>query len=131
MTALSPTVNQTTPATTAEAKPTLVVVPSVDVLEDPTGITLIADLPGVPRENLSIQVEGESLTIEAQVDLGRPEDFVPKLEEARGTILRREFTLSRELDTEHIQAELRDGVLTLRIPKVAEAQPRRIEVQVA
>ena len=67
--------------------------PRVDVFEDDTGITLLADLPGEPR-------------------------------------YRRVFTLSRELDPGRIEANLKDGVLNLRIPKQEHAQPRRIQVQV-
>jgi HSP20 family molecular chaperone IbpA len=105
-------------------------VPRVDVLEDEAGITLLADLPGVPREQLELKVEGDTLLIEGTVAAFAPEGLEALYAEVRLPRYRRAFTLSRELDAAAIQAQLRDGVLNLRIPKQAHAQPRRIEVQV-
>jgi len=105
--------------------------PRVDVLEDGTGITLIADLPGVSREALDIHVEGDSLTIEGQVSPATPEAMEATYAEVRVPRYRRMFTLSRELDGNRIEAQLKDGVLRLRIPKQDHAQPRRVQVKVA
>jgi HSP20 family molecular chaperone IbpA len=105
-------------------------VPRVDVVEDESGITLLADLPGVPREQLELKVEGETLLIEGTVTAPMPEQLEALYAEVRLPRYRRAFTLSRELDASAIQAQLRDGVLNLRIPKQAHAQPRRIDVQV-
>jgi len=105
--------------------------PRVDVLEDGTGITLIADLPGVSREALEIHVEGDSLTIEGQVSPATPEAMEATYAEVRVPRYRRMFTLSRELDGGRIEAQLKDGVLRLRIPKQEHAQPRRVQVKVA
>jgi HSP20 family molecular chaperone IbpA len=107
-----------------------VLVPRVDVLEDPAGITLLADLPGVPKEQLELRVEGDTLLIEGTVSGLAAEQLQPVYAELRVPRYRRAFTLSRELDTGHIEANLKDGVLNLRIPKQAHAQPRRINVQV-
>lgn len=106
-------------------------IPPVDVLEDPDGITLYADLPGVPRENLSLHLESDSLTIEGAVALDVPGDMQSSHAEVTLPRYRRVFTLSKELDAEQATAELKNGVLTLRIPKARHAQPRRIEVKVA
>lgn len=114
----------------AAAQDDRAMVPRVDVLEDESGITLLADLPGVPREQLELKVEGDTLLIEGTVAAPTPEQLEPLYAEVRLPRYRRAFTLSRELDTGAIQAQLRDGVLNLRIPKQAHAQPRRIEVQV-
>ena len=107
-----------------------VMVPRVDVVEDESGITLLADLPGVPKEQLELKVEGDTLQIEGTVAAFAPEGLEALYAEVRLPRYRRAFTLSRELDTGAIQAQLRDGVLNLRIPKQAHAQPRRIDVQV-
>lgn len=105
-------------------------VPRVDVLEDQGGITLLADLPGVAREQLELKVEGETLWIEGTVTAGPAEGLSPAYAEVRSSHYKRAFTLSRELDTSRIEAHLKDGVLNLRIPKQAEAQARRIPVHV-
>jgi HSP20 family protein len=105
--------------------------PPVDVIEDAGGITLYADLPGVTRDKLHLQVESGTLTIEAEADLSVPEGLTSSHTEVGLARFRRVFTLSQELDTEKVAAELAQGVLKLRIPKAAHAQPRRIEVQVA
>jgi HSP20 family molecular chaperone IbpA len=105
--------------------------PPVDVIEDANGITLYADLPGVNRDKLHLQVESDTLTIEAQADLSVPEGLTSSHTEVGLARFRRVFTLSKELDTERVSAELAQGVLTLRIPKAQHAQPRRIEVQTA
>ena len=102
--------------------------PAVDVFEDEAGITLLADMPGVPRERLEIRVEGDALLIEGSVQPATPEGLEAVYAELRVPRYRRSFTLSRELDSAKIDASIKDGVLTLRIPKQAHAQPRRIEV---
>lgn len=104
--------------------------PRVDVYEDDNGITLLADLPGVPRDQLDIKVDGDTLTIEGTLAPITPAGLQPAYVEVRVPRYRRAFTLSRELDSGNIQANLKDGVLNLRIPKQEHAQPRRISVQV-
>jgi HSP20 family protein len=105
------------------------VVPPVDVFENESGITLLADVPGASRERLGVRVDGDSLLIEASASTAGPQDMELVHEEAPYPTYRRQFTLSRELDTSRIDASLRDGVLRLTIPKLEEAKPRRIEVR--
>ncbi len=104
------------------------VLPAVDVFEDASGITLLADMPGVPKDLLELKVEGDSLLIEGGVWPRTPDGMEAIFAEVRVPRYRRSFTLSRELDTTRIEANLKDGVLNLRIPKQAHAQPRRITV---
>jgi len=105
------------------------VLPRVDVYEDASNITLLADLPGVPRDKLELKVEGDTLMVEGTVQPSTPEGLEAMYAEVRVPRYRRSFTLSRDLDTQRIDANLKDGVLTLRIPKAQHAQPRRISVQ--
>lgn len=105
--------------------------PPVDVTEDANGITLRADLPGVPRDKLEIRVDGDQLLIEAEVALPLPQGMTPSHAEVSLSRYRRAFTLSKELDADKVAAEMNAGVLTLRIPKAEHAQPRRISVKVA
>jgi len=103
--------------------------PAVDVIEDSGGITLYADLPGVSRDKLGLHVASDTLTIEAESALSVPEGLESSHTEVGLARFRRVFTLSKELDTAAISAELKQGVLKLRIPKAQHAQPRRIEIQ--
>jgi HSP20 family molecular chaperone IbpA len=112
------------------AAPEAALVPPVDVIEDGVGITLYADLPGVPKDKLSLHVEAGTLTIEGEVALDMPSDMESTHAEVGLARYRRVFSLSRELDAEKVSAEFNQGVLTLRIPKAEHAQPRRIEVRV-
>lgn len=106
------------------------VVPPVDVFENDASITLLADLPGVRREQLQVRVDGDTLLLEATAETAGPEGLELVYGELQCPAYRRQFTLSRELDTTRIDAQLRDGVLRLTIPKAEEAKPRRIQVQV-
>ena len=101
------------------------VLPAVDVFEDAAGITLLADMPGVSKEQLELKVEGDALLLEGGVQPRTPDGLEAIYAELRAPRYRRSFTLSRELDTTRIEANLKDGVLKLRIPKQAHAQPRR------
>lgn len=105
--------------------------PPTDVIEDAEGITLYADLPGVSKDKLSLQVEGDTLTIEGTVALELPEGMESSHAEVSLPHYRRAFTLSRELDAGKVSAEFNHGVLKLRIPKAEHAQPRRIEVRLS
>jgi HSP20 family protein len=107
------------------------VLPPVDVIEDATGITLYADLPGVSREQLNLRVEADTLTIEGEVALPTPEGLQASHAEVSVPRYRRVFTLSKELDPEKIAAELSHGVLKLRIPKAEHAQPRKVQIRVS
>ena len=105
--------------------------PPVDVIEDASGITLLADLPGVSKDTLNLQLEADSLTIEGEVALDTPEGMESGHAEIRLPRYRRVFTLSKELDSEKASAEFKQGVLKLRIPKAEHVQPRKIEIKVA
>ncbi|HYF43966.1 MAG TPA: Hsp20/alpha crystallin family protein [Ramlibacter sp.] len=112
-----------------ESAPAPYVVPPVDVYEDDGGITLLADLPGVGRDQLGVRVDGDTLLIEGTAQVSGPQNMELVYGEAQPATYRRQFTLSRELDASRIEAQLKDGVLRLSIPKAEEAKPRRIEVR--
>ena len=122
----APATSQNDAATAADKR---FMVPRVDVLEDEAGITLLADLPGVPRDNLELKVDGDTLLVEGVVATPMPQQLQSVYAEVRVPRYRRSFTLSRELDASRIEANLKDGVLSLRIPKQEHARPRRIEVR--
>lgn len=116
-------------AASASERPTFT--PAVDIFEEATGITLLVDMPGVAKDRLDLRVEADRLFLEGRAAIEVPEGFVLYHAEVREPIYRRSFLLGPELDTANIEAHLKDGVLTLRIPRSQEAQPRRIEIQTA
>jgi HSP20 family molecular chaperone IbpA len=85
--------------------PEQTLLPPVDVAEDAGGITLFADLPGVPKDKLRLHVEVDTLTIEGDIELGMPEGMEPTHAEVGLPRYRRAFTLSKELDIEQVSAE--------------------------
>lgn len=103
--------------------------PPVDIFEDATGITLQADMPGVSKERLNIQVENDALSIAGDADIEMPDGMTALYADVRSTHYERSFSLSKELDLDKIEATLKDGVVILRIPKREELQPRKIEVR--
>lgn len=122
---------QETPAaqTTSRDEPALL--PAVDVFEDANGITLYADLPGVPKDKLQLRVEGDQLSLDGEIALALPQGVQPQHAELRLARYRRAFTLSKELDADKVSAEFAQGLLRVRIPKAEHAQPRKIAVNVA
>ncbi|HEX2583819.1 MAG TPA: Hsp20/alpha crystallin family protein [Steroidobacteraceae bacterium] len=113
-----------------ESRETSYIVPSVDVIEDTAGITLYADLPGVPKDKLRLQVEHDALIIEGDLEVPVSDGLNAYHTEVDSTRFRRVFTLSKELDAEKISAQHVNGVLKLQIPKAEHAQPKRINVTV-
>lgn len=116
--------------TDTEAPEDAVMVPRVDVLENAAGITLYADLPGVPKDALQVRVEADILSIEGEVSLPLVRDLQATHIEVTSPRYQRSFTLGKELDRDKVVAEFRNGVLKLHIPKVEHVKPRKIEIQV-
>lgn len=114
----------------ATARNQATLLPPVDVIEDASGITLFADLPGVAKEQLHLRVDGDQLSIEGDLLLPAPAGIEAQHAEVTLTRYRRTFTLSKELDPEQVSAELTQGVLRVRIPKAEHAQPRKVQIQV-
>jgi HSP20 family molecular chaperone IbpA len=107
------------------------ITPAVNIFEDGEGISLLADMPGVSRDRLNIQVDSDSLTVEGKAEIPMPEGMEAVYADVRSTLYRRSFSLSSELDVDRIDASLKDGLLTVRIPKREKFQPRKIEVRTA
>jgi HSP20 family protein len=103
--------------------------PPVDIYETGEGITLQADMPGVAKDRLNLRVEGNSLLIEGTIGVAPQDQMTALHADVRSTVYRRSFTLSNELETQKIEAALKDGQLTVHIPKRAELRPRRIEIR--
>lgn len=109
----------------------IVLRPAVDIFEDANGITVQAEFPGVPKDRLHVQADRNNLLIEGDAVIDMPAGMTALCADVQATRYRRSFVLSGELDSEQIEADLKDGVLTVRIPKRTEFRPRKIEVRTA
>jgi HSP20 family molecular chaperone IbpA len=103
--------------------------PPVDIFEDSQGVTLWADLPGVTKDRLDLKVHDGNLYIEAEAVVPTPAGLRLQHAEIRQPHFARAFSLGAEFDASKIDANLKDGVLKLTIPRRDEARPRRIEVR--
>jgi HSP20 family molecular chaperone IbpA len=103
--------------------------PAVDIFETEGAITVMADMPGVEPENLTIDLRESVLTLVGRIPSAEDnrEDVILR-EHCTGTFLR-QFTLSEAIDQSKIDAKLSDGVLRLELPKVEKAKPRQISVR--
>jgi HSP20 family protein len=113
------------------AAPAASIRPLVDIFETADGITLQADMPGVSKEGLNLRVEGANLLVEGTIGIVPEHQMSALYADVRSTLYRRSFVLGNELEVQNIDANLKDGVLTVRIPKRPELRPRKIEVQSA
>jgi len=123
------TTRPATPASSSNRETQATLRPPVDIFEDADGITLALDMPGVAKDRVSIQADFNALVIEGDMQIAMPQGMEALYAEVHATHYRRSFTLSGELDTEKIEANLTDGVLTVRVPKRLELRPRKIEVK--
>jgi HSP20 family molecular chaperone IbpA len=105
------------------------VLPPVDIYETPEGLVLMADLPGVAKEDLEVRVDNNILTFQGKSSHAAPGELIYREYELANFY--RQFELSEEVDQGKIAAELKHGVLTLRLPRAEKAKPRHIEVRVA
>ena len=112
-----------------QTKPGKVFTPAVDIFETEKEITLLADLPGVKTEHLTIDLNDNVLTLTGEVKpLEGPDEEDILIEYEVGNYYR-QFTLSEVIDQNKIDAQLNDGVLRLTLPKVEKATPRKITIK--
>jgi HSP20 family protein len=104
-------------------------VPNTDIYETDEALTLVMELPGVEKGDVSVQLENDVLRVEGHIDFAKYDGLEPVYSEYNVGHYARSFTLSDRIDQDGIGAELQDGVLTLTLRKVKEAQPRRIAIK--
>lgn len=109
--------------------PTRVFLPTVDIYETQNALTVILEMPGVEKSNVEIRVEEDVLYVEGRLDLSKYKGLQPIYTEYNIGNYARSFQLSSKIDRSKIGAELKDGVLSLTLPKVEEAKPRTISVK--
>ena len=103
--------------------------PSVDIFETEKGLTVVADMPGVKPGDLTIDLRENVLSFVGEVAAPEGEGELDVYREYRTGRYVREFTLGELIDQDKIDAELKDGVLRITLPKVEKATPRKIEVK--
>lgn len=126
---LTPKVKAEAPATGERVRPGRVFLPPVDIYETPDALVLVADMPGVSGDRVTLDLKDSLLIIQGEIapPLGAGETWI-RQEYATGDYYR-EFQLGELIDKSRIEATMNDGVLALVLPKVERAKPRKIEVK--
>ena len=109
--------------------PARVFLPAADIFEGENDLTVILEMPGVEKNNVDIRVEDGALNVEGRLDLNKYQGLKPLYTEYNIGHYSRSFRLSNKIDQNKIAADLKDGVLTLKLPKAEEAKARTIQVK--
>jgi HSP20 family molecular chaperone IbpA len=109
--------------------PARVYLPTADIYETKEALTVILEMPGVEKENMEVKVEDGVLTVQGQLDLSKYGGLQPLYAEYNVGHYARSFQLSSKIAENKIAAELKDGILSLTLPKAEEAKPRTIQVK--
>jgi HSP20 family protein len=105
-----------------------VFLPTADIYETPDALTVILEMPGVEKGDVDVRLEGGELQIEGRLDLAKYQGLTPLYIEYNVGHYARSFRLSSHIDQAKIEASMKDGVLSLTLPKIEEAKPRAIKV---
>jgi HSP20 family protein len=108
--------------------PVNVFVPTTDIFETDDSLRILVEMPGVDRGNVDISVKDRILTIDGKIDFQKYAGMTPVYTEYNIGSFHRRFSLSNKVDVSKIRAEMRDGLLTLTIPKSEEAKAQRIQI---
>jgi len=103
-------------------------VPVTDIFETEQALTVVLEMPGVSKESVEVGVENDVITITGRIDSSKYEGLQPLYTEYNIGNYSRSFQISSKIEQEGIKAELKDGVMTLVLPKAEKAMPRRISV---
>jgi HSP20 family protein len=102
--------------------------PATDIYETQSDLKVVLEMPGVEKSNVSVHVEDGVLSVEGRLDLTKYQGLQPLYTEYNIGNYSRSFRLSSKIDQNKIAAEMKDGVLSLSLPKVEEAKPRTIQI---
>ena len=103
-------------------------VPVTDIIETPEALTVVLEMPGVDRNSIEASVEDDVVTIEGQIDFSKYEGMQPVYTEYNVGHYARSFQISNKVDQSKISAQMKDGVVTIVLPKAEQAKPRKIQV---
>jgi HSP20 family molecular chaperone IbpA len=109
--------------------PARIFLPTADIYETEDALSVILEMPGVEKNNVDVRVEGGVLKVEGRLDFSKYQGLQPLYTEYNVGHYFRSFQLSSKIDHNRIEAELKDGVLALTLPKVEEAKPRTIQIK--
>ncbi|MFZ2109925.1 MAG: Hsp20/alpha crystallin family protein [Roseiarcus sp.] len=102
--------------------------PVSDIFETDHALNVVLEMPGVAKDNVEIGIENDVLKISGRIDIAKYEGLQPVYTEYNIGNYSRSFQLSNKIDQDGIKAELKDGVMTLVLPKSEKAKPRKISV---
>jgi HSP20 family molecular chaperone IbpA len=108
--------------------PTRAFLPTTDIFETEQALSVVLEMPGVDKDNVDISVENDTLTIQGRIDYSKYEGLQPVYTEYNIGHYVRTFQISSKIEQGKISAELKDGVMTLVLPKAEKAKPRKIKV---
>ena len=109
--------------------PARMFVPAADIYEAENDLTVILEMPGVEKKNVDVRVEDGVLNVEGRRDLAKYRGLQPLYTEYNIGHYARSFRLSTKIDQNKITAEMKDGVLSLKLPKIEEAKPRTVQIR--
>lgn len=113
---------------TESTTPARVFVPVTDIFETPESLTVVLEMPGVDRNSIQASVEDDVVTIEGRIDFTKYEGMRPVYTEYNVGHYARSFEISNKIDQSKISAQIKDGVVTIVLPKAEQAKPRKIQV---
>ena len=113
---------------TESTTPTRVFVPVTDIFETPEALTVVLEMPGVDRNSIEASVEDDVVTIAGRIDFTKYESMQPVYTEYNVGHYARSFEISNRIDQGKISAQMKDGVVTIVLPKAEQAKPRKIQV---
>lgn len=105
------------------------VLPAMDIWEDEDAVTLVADMPGVSKEELSVELADHTLTLGGHIGIELPDSLAARFAELRASHYERQLALGEGIDADKIEAAVKDGVVTVRLPKTSATRRRKIEVK--
>ena len=127
---LQPKAKEEAPAKGERVRPGRVFLAAVDIFETPEALTLVADMPGVANNKVTLDIKDNYLTISGEISPPMAPGETLLVQEYYTGDYQREFHLGAIIDQARIEASMKDGVLRLLLPKAEKAKPRKIEVKV-
>lgn len=104
------------------------ILPALDIWEDESAVVVVADMPGVGKDDLAVELADHTLTLGGHIGIEPPDTLAARFAELRASHYERQLALGEGIDTDRIEAAVKDGVVTVRLPKTSATRRRKIEV---